>query len=137
MGDDPRVQRLLRALGDSNATPGQAPPTQRLVALRIPLAGEYAEPLDRARFQREAQAVASLRHSNVVQVYDVGEGEGRPYLTIELVEGEAECGLPTGSPLRGDNHVHSTGQAARQIEVDLGGGRRAPTAGVPVDVRRP
>src|SRR6516225_7496071 len=48
----------------------------RLVALKMLLAGDYAGPADRARFQREAEAVAGLRHPNVVQVYDVGDTDG-------------------------------------------------------------
>ena len=59
----------------------------RPVALKMILAGAYASPPDRARFQREAVAVAALRHPNVVQVYDSGEVGGRPYFTMELVEG--------------------------------------------------
>ncbi len=59
----------------------------RTVALKMLLAGAYAGPHEIARFQREAQAVAGLRHANIVQVYDVGDHEGRPYFTMEFVEG--------------------------------------------------
>src|SRR5262245_17910652 len=45
----------------------------RLVALKMALAGSYAGPHERERFRREAEAVAALRHPNVVQVYDVGD----------------------------------------------------------------
>jgi serine/threonine-protein kinase len=60
---------------------------RRIVALKMLLAGDYAAPHERARFQREAEAVAGLRHANIVQVYDVGDHEGRPYFTMEFVEG--------------------------------------------------
>src|SRR5262249_13971318 len=59
----------------------------RPVALKMLLAGTYAGPMQRARFQREAEAVAGLCHANIVQIYEVGEHEGRPYSTMELVEG--------------------------------------------------
>jgi serine/threonine-protein kinase len=59
----------------------------RQVALKMLLAGSYAGPHEQERFQREAEAVAGLRHANIVQVYDVGEVDGRPYFTMELVEG--------------------------------------------------
>jgi serine/threonine-protein kinase len=59
----------------------------RPVALKMLLAGAYAEPAERERFQREAEAVASLRHPSIVQVHDVGDVDGRPYFTMELVEG--------------------------------------------------
>jgi serine/threonine-protein kinase len=59
----------------------------RPVALKMLLAGPYARPQELERFRREAEAVAALRHPNVVQVYDVGDVDGRPYFTMELVEG--------------------------------------------------
>jgi serine/threonine-protein kinase len=59
----------------------------RTVALKMLLAGVYAGGHERQRFLREAEAVAALRHPNVVQIYDMGEHDGRPYFTMELVEG--------------------------------------------------
>ncbi|HZY88040.1 MAG TPA: serine/threonine-protein kinase, partial [Gemmataceae bacterium] len=59
----------------------------RAVALKMLLAGPSARPNEQERFLREAQAVAALHHPNIVQVYDVGDVDGRPYFTMELVEG--------------------------------------------------
>jgi serine/threonine-protein kinase len=59
----------------------------RPVALKMMLAGPCALPEELERFLREAQAVAALRHPNIVQVHDIGDVEGRPYFTMELVEG--------------------------------------------------
>ncbi|HEV3345318.1 MAG TPA: tetratricopeptide repeat protein [Pirellulales bacterium] len=70
----------------------------RTIALKMMLAGAYAGPRERERFLREAEAVASLRHPNVVQVYDVGDHEGRPFFTMEFVEGGSLAHRLTGVP---------------------------------------
>jgi WD40 repeat protein/serine/threonine protein kinase len=57
----------------------------RLVALKMILAGAHAGRKDLARFRQEAEAVARLHHPNIVQIYDIGESEGRPYLALEYV----------------------------------------------------
>jgi serine/threonine-protein kinase len=70
----------------------------RPVALKMLLAGNCAGPSDRARFQREAEAVANLRHANIVQVYDVGEQDGRPFFTMEIVPGGSLAEKLAGVP---------------------------------------
>ncbi|MDB5308821.1 MAG: hypothetical protein JWO38_3023 [Gemmataceae bacterium] len=59
----------------------------RLVALKLILAGDQAGREEVARFFHEAEAIGALRHPNIVQVYEVGEHDGRPYLSLEYVEG--------------------------------------------------
>ncbi len=59
----------------------------RLVALKMILAGGHAGPEALARFRGEAEAVARLQHPNVVQIYEIGEHNGRPYFALEYVEG--------------------------------------------------
>jgi serine/threonine-protein kinase len=58
---------------------------KRVVALKMIRGG--ADPGERARFRTEAEAVARLQHPNIVQVFDVGEYDGLPYLALEYVEG--------------------------------------------------
>ena len=70
----------------------------RLVALKMTLAGAYAGPHERERFRREAEAIAALRHANVVQVYDVGDWAGRPFFTMELIDGGSLAQRLTGAP---------------------------------------
>ncbi len=59
----------------------------RTIALKMLLAGPYARPEERERFRREAQALATLGHPNIVQVHDFGELGGLPYFAMEYVEG--------------------------------------------------
>jgi WD40 repeat protein/serine/threonine protein kinase len=69
----------------------------RVVALKMILAGAHAGPKDLERFRQEAEAVARLHHPNIVQIFDIGESDGRPYFVLEYVE---EGSL--ASRLRGD-----------------------------------
>src|SRR5262245_50862096 len=60
---------------------------KRPVALKMILAGAHADPTARARFRTEAEAVARLQHANIVQIYEIGEHDGRPYFALEYVAG--------------------------------------------------
>src|SRR5271156_5660131 len=71
---------------------------KRLVALKMGLAGSYVTPQERERFRREAEAVAALRHPNIVQVHDVGDADGRPYFTMEYLEGGSLAQKLAGAP---------------------------------------
>ena len=59
----------------------------RVVALKMILARSHADPHEVARFRREAEAVAQLAHAHIVQIYEIGECDGRPYLALEYVDG--------------------------------------------------
>jgi eukaryotic-like serine/threonine-protein kinase len=59
---------------------------KRTVALKM-VSGNRFSPGTRRRFQIEAETIARLHHPNIVQIYEVGEHEGRPYLALEYVEG--------------------------------------------------
>ncbi|HUY31534.1 MAG TPA: serine/threonine-protein kinase [Pirellulales bacterium] len=63
------------------------PGLKRLVALKMILSGGHAGEHDLLRFRSEAEAVARLQHANIVQIYEVGEDEGRPYFSLEFVDG--------------------------------------------------
>lgn len=60
---------------------------KRVVALKMILAGQHTRPEDLLRFRIEAEAVARLRHPNIVQLYEVGEMDGQPYFSLEYVDG--------------------------------------------------
>jgi serine/threonine protein kinase len=61
----------------------------RVVALKMILAGRLADASDVNRFQREAQAAGRLKHSNIVPVHEIGEHDGRHYFTMDFVEGRS------------------------------------------------
>ena len=65
-----------------------------------------------ARFRREAQAVASLSHANIVSIYDVGQDKGVYYLVMEMVEGK---NLKEVIKERGALPVHEAVEIAKQI----------------------
>ena len=61
----------------------------RSVALKVMRRSMSQNLPDRKRFMREASAVAALTHDHVVEIYDVGEFKGVPYLSMPLLEGES------------------------------------------------
>jgi hypothetical protein len=80
------LQRLLGKGGMGRVYLAHDPHLDRLVALKLPT--PVAAPDWRERFLTEARAAATLTHPNVCPVYDVGEDEGRPYLTMAYIDGE-------------------------------------------------
>jgi len=70
----------------------------RTVAIKMLLAGGYATPSELARFIREAQAIAVLRHPHIIQIFDVDDLEGRPYFTMEYLEGGSLAEKMAGVP---------------------------------------
>jgi WD40 repeat protein/tetratricopeptide (TPR) repeat protein len=82
----------------------------RLVALKMILAGAHAGPQELARFRTEAKAVARLQHPNVVQIHEVGEHDGLPYFSLEFVDGGSLHKKLAGAP-------QQPGAAAQLLET--------------------
>ncbi len=83
--------RILRVLGDGGmGTVYLALDTQldREVALKVPHVDAANDSDYLERFDREAKTAAKLSHANICQVYDVGEIDGRRYLTMEFIDGK-------------------------------------------------
>jgi serine/threonine-protein kinase len=89
----------------------------RPVALKMLLAGAYAAPRDLERFQREAEAEAGLRHPHIVQVHDVGEHDGRPYFTMEFVEGGSLAQQLAGTPQPAHQAAALVASLAEAVQV--------------------
>jgi serine/threonine protein kinase/tetratricopeptide (TPR) repeat protein len=82
----------------------------RVVALKMIRSGACASAEELARLRREAEVLARLQHANIVQIYEVGEHDGLPYLALEFVGGGTLGHYLAGSPL-------PPRRAARFLEV--------------------
>ncbi|MGD0092783.1 MAG: protein kinase, partial [Planctomycetota bacterium] len=70
----------------------------RVVALKMILSAELAGPEMLVRFRIEAEAVAQLQHPNIIQIYEIAEHNGRPYFSMEFVEGGSLAKRIGGKP---------------------------------------
>ena len=71
----------------------------RRVALKMSPCRGRANPEQLARLHHEAEAVARLHHPNIVEVHETGECDGRPYFSLELVEGDSLAKLLAAGPV--------------------------------------
>lgn len=88
---------------------------KKQVAVKIMKDETFADPLNIARFQREARACAALRHSNIVEIYDIDDYKGKPYIVMEYVESKSLKDLlitrGTFSPLEACDIVYQLADA--------------------------
>jgi eukaryotic-like serine/threonine-protein kinase len=83
----------------------------RDVTVKILPAAFADDPQRRARFEREARAVAALNHPNICTIHDVGRDQGIDFLVMELVDGESLATRLVRGPLPLDQAL------ARAIEI--------------------
>jgi WD40 repeat protein len=84
-----RFELLVRigAGGYGTVYKARDPRLDRIVAVKVPRAGDLAAPEDRERFHREARSAARLRHSFIVSMFEVGQADELPFLVYEFIEG--------------------------------------------------
>jgi serine/threonine-protein kinase len=83
-----KIERKIGEGGMAEVFLGHDDLLHRPVAIKS-LRPQYAADAGfRTRFEREAQAAASFSHANIIDIYDVGEDRGTPYLVMEYVPGE-------------------------------------------------
>ncbi len=89
----------------------------RTVALKMIIGGINAGEAHLERFRLEAEVVAKLNHPNIVQVYDVGEHNGVPYIALELVDGGNLAAKCEGKPQKHHYAAQTVETLARAVQV--------------------
>ncbi|MBN2578004.1 MAG: serine/threonine protein kinase [Pirellulales bacterium] len=88
----------------------------RTVALKMILASHLASPDQVKRFQSEARAAARLRHSNIVQIHEVGQLNGQDFFSMEYIEGESLAERIARGPIDQKAAVRIVAAVARAVE---------------------
>lgn len=88
---------------------------RRAVAIKRLRAGVDAPPAEIARLRSEAEALARLHHPNIVQVHDVGESQGQPFLAMEYCPAGSLASRLNGEPLPPHIAANLTRQIAEGI----------------------
>jgi WD40 repeat protein/serine/threonine protein kinase len=71
----------------------------RIVALKMILAGQFASKQEVLRFRSEAEATATLQHPNIVRIHETGERDGHHYFSMDYVEGRTLADIVRDGPL--------------------------------------
>src|SRR6186997_711027 len=82
------VRELLGAGGMGEVYRALDTRLNRPVAIKVLAPGGASDPVERARFEREAQVISSLNHRHICTLYDVGHQDGVDFLVMECLEGE-------------------------------------------------
>ena len=89
----------------------------RRVAIKFLPEALTTDGLARERFQREARTASALNHANICTLYDIGEDQGRPFIVMELLQGETLRRRIEGGPLPLDQVLDFAVQVAEGLEA--------------------
>jgi serine/threonine protein kinase len=89
----------------------------RVVALKMIVAGAHANPAELKRFRTEAEAIARLQHPNIVQIYEVGEQDGLPFFSLEYCAGGSLAKKLAGTPLPATEAAQLVETLARAMQA--------------------
>ena len=89
----------------------------REVALKLLPENLAANPAYHQRFQREARAASALNHPNICTIYEIGEHQGRHYISMELLEGQTLRAMMQGKPMPVDQIIRIAMQIADALEA--------------------
>lgn len=89
----------------------------RAVAIKFLPAAFVTDPVALDRFWREARAASALNHPHICTIYDAGEHEGRPFIVMELLEGQSLRDRIGNRPLPHSDIVEFGGQICEALEA--------------------
>ncbi len=110
-----RIERSLSRGGMGAVYEATQLGLERAVAVKVLLPKFSSDSRMMERFRREAQSAASLRHPNIIQIYDYGISEYGPYIVMELLRGASLRQLLKGGPLAPELAVQIIEQACSAV----------------------
>jgi serine/threonine protein kinase/Flp pilus assembly protein TadD len=112
-----RIRQLLGEGGMGAVFLAEDERLGRSVALKVLSSGAADDPVARERMFREARAASQIAHANVAAIHDIGESEGRVYITMEYAHGASLSRRLLDGPMPADALARIGAQVARALEA--------------------